>query len=191
MIAILPTHTKPSFRNLVINRNDGQCRSFSGTEQANFANTILTWDPVYSILWRYYKFAISIFKNCYSFFLNFSFCKSTSMVRGFNVFASGLVHPSYGKSLLSVMNEKESVHVADIFRPALTLPVVPSSKVTQTQAALHLLCCLDSLTRCQQIPIKEITSQDPQKTMVNRCFTKEDFSIVNRFESVFNNILSC
>jgi E3 ubiquitin-protein ligase MYCBP2 len=110
------------------------------------------------------------------------------MVRGFNVFASGLVHPSYGKSLLSVMNEKESVHVADIFRPALTLPVVPSSKVTQTQAALHLLCCLDSLTRCQQIPIKEITSQDPQKTMVNRCFTKEDFSIVNRFESVFNNI---
>lgn len=109
------------------------------------------------------------------------------MVRGFNVFASGLVHPSYGKSLLSVMNEQESVHVADIFRPALTLPVVPSSKVMQTQATLHLLCCLDSLTRCQQIPIKEITSQDPQKTMVNR-FTKEDFSIVNRFEGVSNNI---
>ncbi|XP_046440285.1 E3 ubiquitin-protein ligase MYCBP2-like isoform X2 [Daphnia pulex] len=161
--AILPTHSKPSSRNLVINRNDGQCRSFSGTEQANFANTILTWDPVYSILW--------------------SFCKSTSMVRGYNVFASGLVHPSYGSSLLSVMKEQESVDVADIFRPALTLPVVPSSKVTQTQAALHLLCCLDSLTRCQQIPIKEITNQDPHKSLVNRCFTKEDFSVVNRFES--------
>jgi E3 ubiquitin-protein ligase MYCBP2 len=113
------------------------------------------------------------------------------MVRGYNVFASGLVHPSYGSSLLSVMNEQESVDVADIFRPALTLPVVPSSKVTQTQAALHLLCCLDSLTRCQQIPIKEITNQDPHKSLVNRCFTKEDFSVVNRFESVFSTSFPC
>lgn len=104
-------------------------------------------------------------------------------MRGYNVFASGLVHPSYGDSLFPVMNEKESVHVADIFRPALTLPMVSSMKITQTQAALHLLCCLDTLTRCQQVPVKEVASQDSQKTLVNRCYTKEDFSVVNRFES--------
>lgn len=55
LIAILPTHSKSSSRNLVISRNDGQCRSFSGQEQVNFANTILTWDPVYNMLWRYLK----------------------------------------------------------------------------------------------------------------------------------------
>ncbi|KAK4016037.1 hypothetical protein OUZ56_031000 [Daphnia magna] len=161
--AILPTHSKSSSRNLVISRNDGQCRSFSGQEQVNFANTILTWDPVYNMLW--------------------SFCKSTSVMRGYNVFASGLTHPSYGESLFPVLNEREPVHVADIFRPALSLPVVCSTKITQTQAALHLLCCLDTLTRCQQIPVKEVANQDTQKTLVNRCYTKEDFSVVNRFES--------
>ena len=111
-------------------------------------------------------------------------------MRGYNVFASGLVHPSFGESLLPVLDEQESVQVADIFRPALALPVVSSTKVTQTQAALHLLCCLDSLTRCQQIPTKETTSQDSQKTLVNRCFTKEDFSVVNRFESAYSIIRS-
>lgn len=99
------------------------------------------------------------------------------------MFASGLTHPSYGESLFPVLNEREPVHVADIFRPALSLPVVCSTKITQTQAALHLLCCLDTLTRCQQIPVKEVANQDTQKTLVNRCYTKEDFSVVNRFES--------
>lgn len=114
-----------------------------------------------------------------------SFCKTTSVMRGYNVFASGLVHPSFGDSLLPVLDQQEPVKVADVFRPALTLPVVSSTKVTQTQAALHLLCCIDSLTRCQQIPIQEATIQDQQKTLVNRRFTKEDFSVVNRFESIY------
>lgn len=105
------------------------------------------------------------------------------VVRGYNVFASGGVHSSFGEQLLPVMDEQDSVQVSDIFRPALTLPVVPSTKVTQTQAALHLLCCMDSLTRCQQIPLKESSHQDPEMALVNRRYTKEDFSVANRFES--------
>lgn len=105
------------------------------------------------------------------------------VMRGYNVFASGVVHPTFGEPLLPVLDEQDTIQVADIFRPALTLPIVSSTKVTQTQAALHLLCCMDSLTRCQQIPIKESSNQDPEKALVNRRFTKEDFSVVSRFES--------
>lgn len=105
------------------------------------------------------------------------------------MFASGTIHPSLSEeSLLPMPYQKESVHVADIFRPALTLPVASSTRVTQTQAALHLLCCLDSLNRCQQIPKKGIAHQDTKNTLVSHCFTKEDFSVANRFESEYLKI---
>lgn len=91
-----------------------------------------------------------------------------------------------GESLLPAFNELQPIQVADIFRPVLALPLTTTSKVTQTQAALHLLCCLDSLTRYQQVPQKETKTHEAQKTMTSRSFTKEDFSVANRFESMFN-----
>ena len=67
------------------------------------------------------------------------------------MFASGLADPSIGDSLLPKLNELDCSQAADIFRPALALPVTTSGRVTQKQAALHLLCCLETLTRCQQV----------------------------------------
>lgn len=58
LLVILPTRSKSSFHNLVINRNDGYCRSFPEVDQVNFSHTIVTWDPVYGILWRYFSFVL-------------------------------------------------------------------------------------------------------------------------------------
>lgn len=116
----------------------------------------------------------------------FSVCKNSMIIRAYNVHASSLVHPSMGDSLLPVSNELEPVQVADIFRPALALPVISTAKVTRAQAALHLLCCLDSLTRCQQVPLNEATSQDAKTLLSSRCHSKEDYSVVNRFESTID-----
>ena len=85
------------------------------------------------------------------YFFPGSVCKRTSTVRGYNVFASGLVDPSIGDSLLPKLNDLENTQAADIFRPTLALPVTACARVTQKQAALHLLCCLETLTRCQQV----------------------------------------
>jgi len=120
--------------------------------------------------------------NFYLFPLT-SLCRSTSTIRCYNVLALGLAHPSMGESLLPACNELQPIQVADIFRPALALPLKATSKVTQTQAALHLLCCLDSLTRYQEVPPKETKAHETQKNMISRCYTKEDFSLANRFES--------
>lgn len=111
-------------------------------------------------------------------------------MRGYNVVASSLVHPSFADSSLPELDERHTIKVADIFRPALTLPMISSAKVTQTQAALHLLCCLDSLSRCQQIPMQEKTTQNLEKSFVNRRLTKEDFIVVNRFESMLLRFIS-
>ena len=51
-LVILPTQSNLSSQNLVISRNDGKCRNFSGPEQVNFSNNLVTWDPVYGVLWR-------------------------------------------------------------------------------------------------------------------------------------------
>ena len=59
-LAILPTHSNSSFHNLVISRNDGQCRSFSGSEQVEFTNSLVTWDAVYGVTWRYTVLSFSI-----------------------------------------------------------------------------------------------------------------------------------
>ena len=101
------------------------------------------------------------------------------------MFASGLVHPLLGDSMLPLSNEMQDIRVADIFRPSLALPVKATAKVTQRHAALHLLCCIETLTRCQQLqlPLKDGGLNDKQKVLTKRTYTKEDFSIVNRFES--------
>jgi hypothetical protein len=88
-----------------------------------------------------------------------------------------------GESLFPAYNELQPIQVAHIFHPALSLLLKTTSEVTQTQAALHLLCCVDSLTRYQQVPLKETKAHESQKNMISRCYTKEDFSVANRFES--------
>ena len=114
-----------------------------------------------------------------------SVCKKERTVRGYNVFTGGLAHPSLGDSLLPLSNPMQEVRVADVFRPSLAIPVATSAKVTQRHAALHPLCCLETLTRCQQLqlPLKDGGVHDKQKALAKRTYTKEDFSVVNRFES--------
>ena len=136
-------------------------------------------------------FSLSLFPSKNNILIIYFFiCSidSSLVVRGYNSCASGLVHPSMGDSLLPISSELDPIQVADIFRPPLALPITSPAKVTQTQAALHLLCCLDSLSRCQQLPLKDFLNLSPdsrQKSLSNRGYTKEDFSFVNRFDSTF------
>ncbi|XP_054276655.1 E3 ubiquitin-protein ligase MYCBP2-like [Macrosteles quadrilineatus] len=71
---------------------------------------------------------------------------------------------------------------ACILSPQLSLPWTPGCLVTRTQAALHLLGVLDTLTAAQERRLTlcpQGDTADPQ----DKVFIWDDFSTVNRFES--------
>lgn len=51
---LLPTQCElsKSFKCLVINKRDGNCSSFQGSDQVDFTQTAACLDPLYNILWR-------------------------------------------------------------------------------------------------------------------------------------------
>nr|CAD7200761.1 unnamed protein product [Timema douglasi] len=70
-----------------------------------------------------------------------------------------------------------------VLSPEMALPVVPGCFVTRSQAALHLLSCLDTLTQAQElrIVVQEESEERPQGC--GKVYSREDFSAVTRFES--------
>lgn len=70
-----------------------------------------------------------------------------------------------------------------ILSPELSLPVVPSCFVTRSQAALHLLSCLDTLTQAQDHRFTVREDSEDRQAGCGKVYSREDFSAVTRFES--------
>ncbi|XP_046604041.1 E3 ubiquitin-protein ligase MYCBP2 isoform X2 [Neodiprion virginianus] len=70
-----------------------------------------------------------------------------------------------------------------ILSPALALPVVSNCFVTRSQAAMHLLGCLDSLTQAQDEKLVVVEEHECTQTSQGKVYSREDFVTVSRFES--------
>ncbi|XP_076623337.1 MYC binding protein highwire isoform X2 [Colletes latitarsis] len=70
-----------------------------------------------------------------------------------------------------------------ILSPGLALPVVSNCFVTRSQAAMHLLGCLDTLTQAQDESLCIIEENECNQTTHGKVYSHEDFVTVNRFES--------
>ncbi|KAK0177732.1 hypothetical protein PV328_001750 [Microctonus aethiopoides] len=70
-----------------------------------------------------------------------------------------------------------------ILSPGLALPVVPMCFVTRTQAAMHLLGCLDTLTQAQDERLTVVEENETNQLAHDKVFSREDFVTVNRFEN--------
>jgi E3 ubiquitin-protein ligase MYCBP2 len=70
-----------------------------------------------------------------------------------------------------------------ILSPELALPVVTSCFVTRSQAALHLLSCLDTLTQAQDQRFTIREESEDRLAGCGKVYSREDFSAVTRFES--------
>jgi E3 ubiquitin-protein ligase MYCBP2 len=70
-----------------------------------------------------------------------------------------------------------------ILRAELALPVLASCFVTRSQAALHLLGCLDTLTQAQDHRFTVREESDDRQAAVGKVYSREDFAAVTRFES--------
>ncbi|EDM02456.1 pam, highwire, rpm 1 (predicted) [Rattus norvegicus] len=69
-----------------------------------------------------------------------------------------------------------------ILSPELALPTGSRALTTRSHAALHILGCLDTLAAMQDLKMG-IASIEEETQAVMKVYSKEDYSIVNRFES--------
>ncbi|KAL6030163.1 hypothetical protein STEG23_023694, partial [Scotinomys teguina] len=69
-----------------------------------------------------------------------------------------------------------------ILSPELALPTGSRALTTRSHAALHILGCLDTLAAMQDLKMG-IASTEEETQAVMKVYSKEDYSVVNRFES--------
>uniref|UniRef100_A0ABM0LXG7 Probable E3 ubiquitin-protein ligase MYCBP2 n=1 Tax=Saccoglossus kowalevskii TaxID=10224 RepID=A0ABM0LXG7_SACKO len=77
---------------------------------------------------------------------------------------------------------KDSSERPSILNCEFTIPCQSDTSTTRAHCALNLLCCLDTLTTSQDVGIV-VAEQRQDFHSTARVFTKDDFTIVNRFES--------
>lgn len=78
-----------------------------------------------------------------------------------------------------------------VLSPELSLPSTPGCWVTRSQAALHLLGVLDTLTTAQDKRLTVRAQGEEVEVHDGKVFVWEDFSSVTRFESNFVHFDIC
>uniref|UniRef100_A0A8C8JY02 RCR-type E3 ubiquitin transferase n=1 Tax=Oncorhynchus tshawytscha TaxID=74940 RepID=A0A8C8JY02_ONCTS len=69
-----------------------------------------------------------------------------------------------------------------ILSPELALPDGAHARTTRSHGALHILGCLDTLAAMQELKMG-VASTEEETQAVMKVYSKEDYSVVNRFES--------
>ncbi|XP_050301011.1 E3 ubiquitin-protein ligase MYCBP2 isoform X2 [Anthonomus grandis grandis] len=181
-IILFPNHDASSrnFKLLVINKKDGNCNSFKGPEQVDFSSKMVCMDPIYNILWSYKVEAHEV--SCYNIIAselqNVTSNECTQLQKVEHRVLSD-IKVIEDKSLT---DKQQSLNM--ILSPELALPVSTNCQVTRFQAALNLICCLDTLTIAHDLQITAVKEEVDERQMVTgKQYSKEDFQAVNRFES--------
>ncbi|XP_024084698.1 E3 ubiquitin-protein ligase MYCBP2 isoform X3 [Cimex lectularius] len=92
---------------------------------------------------------------------------------------------SYNRGQLRCYNavcSEAKFGVWSILSGQLALPTIPGHTVTRSQAALHLLAALDTLTSTEHI-LSPTAEEKRARQSHTKVYSKEDFSTVSRFES--------
>ena len=156
-ILLLPSMAKSNFNCLAISRYDGYCRNFVSEDQEDFSSTVANIDPLYNVLWAY------------------DHAKQT--LKSY-VASAG----DFAEKGSAAATEDVSADLTTIMSPELALPMSPGSLVSRNQASLNLLSCLDTLNLMPDVNLSAM-EDDAAKNLANKSFTKEDFNVVNRFDS--------
>lgn len=90
------------------------------------------------------------------------------------------------KALTTFAKEDQEVahSLISVLTPELALPMVSNCYVTRLQAAINLLCCLDTLTIAHDLQMTAVKEEVEERQLVaGKQYSREDFQSVNRFES--------
>ncbi|RWS17339.1 E3 ubiquitin-protein ligase MYCBP2-like isoform X4 [Dinothrombium tinctorium] len=145
------------FNSLVINRADGVCKTFATPDQLDLSSfSSVCLDDLYDILWTY---------NSENYVVN-RYNIITSAIKTLNPFCSGNPFRC----------------VPSILSPEIALPNKSVIPVSIHTTSLNLLCALETLTTAHQLGLT-VKDDEQSKNQISKTFNKDDFSIVNRFES--------
>ncbi|XP_048243746.1 E3 ubiquitin-protein ligase MYCBP2-like isoform X7 [Haliotis rufescens] len=103
--------------------------------------------------------------------LLWGYCPKTQEVNCYNV-------------LVTESHDLQSVDpgYCDLFSPELAVPTRMGCHATRSHAALHMLGSLDTLTTAHLLNMTVI-EEAREKQSTSKIYTREDYSIINRFES--------
>lgn len=158
---ILPNQPEHRFKCVTINKADGVCEVWPGSEQVEFMKNKACLDPLYDVIWSYQP-QMRVVK-CYNIIAFDSHklqrCCNPEQEPAENV---EFCYPNVGSmrrledfkhidnfDTLCDSGDKplESIALADmsILNQELAIPTVQGVKVSRLHIAMHLLGCLDSL----------------------------------------------
>ncbi|XP_054723026.1 E3 ubiquitin-protein ligase MYCBP2-like [Uloborus diversus] len=168
-IGIIPNKFEQasSFKSLVISKADGSCRSFSTAEQLELRDSSVCLDSTYNVLW--------------------SFSPSDQRISLYNIIITELqnffnpAHQQSSEAPVTKNNDSESTFPR-ILNPELMLPFKSGVPVSRAHAALNILSSLDTLTSAQEQSL-QVLNDDQKRQNLSKVYSKEDFSVVNRFDS--------
>lgn len=74
---------------------------------------------------------------------------------------------------------------SSVLCPELALPTISTCLVTRSQAAMHLLACLDTLTQAQDEKLTIVEENECSQAVHGKVYSREDFATASRFESEY------
>lgn len=170
-----------TFKSLVINKRDSACNSFKNEDHVDFTNKTVCMDPVYNVLWSYNPVNHEL--CCYNIVASEVNAKNILLTADQTILTNVLTITKFDAVLKETV-EWNSFHLSSILSPELALPVSSSCHITRLQAAIHLLCCLDTLTAAHDLQLNSVKEEVEDRQLVTeKQYSREDFQTVNRFDS--------
>lgn len=169
-----------TFKCLIINKRDGMCNSFKNKEQVDFNNKTVCMDSIYNVLWSYDPLSHEV--CCYNIVA--SELRTTDVLYTSDQKILADVQTVANADNNGSTKESSGFNLSSILTPELALPVVSTCHITRLQAAIHLLCCLDTLTAAYDMQMSAVKEEVEDRQLVSeKQYSREDFQVVNRFES--------
>lgn len=142
----------------------------------DFYNSIVCMDPIYNVIWSFNSITLEL--SCFN--VIFSELQVKNVIKtASNKYLTNV------KTLSSGHSEADNkVNLTAVLSPELALPVLTNCHITRFQAAINLLCCLDTLTMAHECQITAVSEDISDMQLVSgKQYSKEDFQAINRFES--------
>ncbi|XP_077301662.1 E3 ubiquitin-protein ligase MYCBP2-like [Arctopsyche grandis] len=135
-LMILPYLPGHSYSCIVINRENGACKSFGSNSQVNFVGNLGCLDPHYDVMWKY---------STHPFVVQ---CFNILTVEAKNLKECSLFESSYVKETLDdpylnqeIIMDRRSLSILSC---ELAIPKMGNCFITRYQLATHILACLDT-----------------------------------------------
>jgi RCR-type E3 ubiquitin transferase len=120
---------------IVIDKDNGACKSFSNNDQVKFTGGLACLDPHHDVLWQYIPERCVI--KCYN-----RLTVGAKNIKECSVYESLFLRETGEVTLTAIANSDK--RTLSILSSELAIPTVHNGFITRNQMAIHMLACLDT-----------------------------------------------